>query len=104
MEFVKTHVHSAAPKRDAFHLQAKPLIHGMMAAQLDVPAGADNALPGKIDSRVKRPHHLARCAGIARGLGDRAISRHVATRHSADGGNDLFSHSCFSQLPRVIVS
>lgn len=101
---MKTHVHPATSERDAFHLQPEPLIDSMIAAQLDMSSSADNSLPGKINSSVQRPHNLACSAGIAGRFGNRAVRRHVATRYSADRGDDLLSHSSSLTMVAVIVA
>jgi hypothetical protein len=46
MKFVRFHIHTPAPETHTFSFQPQPLLDSVIAAQFDLAARAENALPG----------------------------------------------------------
>jgi hypothetical protein len=68
-KLVPLHIHAHPAKCHAFHAQPEFLLSAIFSAQLDGPAGADNAVPGQSRNLAQNPYHLTRCSGPARSLG-----------------------------------
>jgi len=91
-KFVAFHVHAPSLEGNAFGLQAEPLLEPGFPTQLDMPAGAQNPVPGKAVGAVKNSHHLAHRPRIARGPSNGSVRRNAAARDSTDGDPDLVFH------------
>jgi hypothetical protein len=84
---VDIHVDASAAKLNALHLKPKPLFRRRFAAQLDLAAGANDALPWKSLKRsiAQQPRHCPMVKRVACGCGNLAVSRNLAFRN---GTND----------------
>lgn len=91
LEFVERHADSAAAEGDAFGLQAQPLFDELIAAQLDLTAGAHDAMPGESEGGVQHARHQPRRPRETGRLGDRAIGGDFAARYGTDGAKDAGS-------------
>jgi hypothetical protein len=95
LELVQPHIDASTAKRDAFRFQPEPLLKGILPAQLDFSARAQNPVPGKSRRLMQCAHHLSRSARKSGGFGDGSVSGHLSTWHLAYGGDDPFVHSSF---------
>jgi len=92
---MQAHVHASAPERNAFHLQPKTLVHRGVPAQLDLPAGAENPVPGQGHGGPQGARHQPGAARIARRFRDRSVGGNVPARHFLNRGNDTITHLDF---------
>jgi hypothetical protein len=68
-KLVPLHIHAHPAERHALHAQPEFLLSAIFSAQLDGPAGADNAVPGQSRNLAQNPHYLTRGSGPACSLG-----------------------------------
>lgn len=73
LEFVRLHVHSFAAKVDAFGLESQALFDGIVPAQLDVSARAENPLPRQAKRSIQYPHDVSSISWQIRGPRDRSV-------------------------------
>lgn len=77
---MQTHVDAAAAESDTFTFQTEPLLHSRMAAELDLAARADDAMPRNGAMRIaQRPSDLPRVPGESGGAGYLSIGRDLAS-------------------------
>jgi hypothetical protein len=63
MKFVRFHIHTPAPETHTFSFQPQPLLDSVIAAQFDLAARAENALPRQAERAVQNTCHLPCVAG-----------------------------------------
>ncbi len=85
---VRFHICTTTSEADTFGFQAKTLLQGRVAAQLDFAAGAEHALPGQAIGSAQNLCDLASVSGKARSPGDRAVSRDLPARNLQNGGTN----------------
>jgi len=56
-ELVPFHIHAAATKSYAFGFEAKTLLNGGIATQLDLSAGSEHAMPGQSEGAMQGPRY-----------------------------------------------
>lgn len=82
LEFRKIHV--SALESYSFGFQQESLLKTKFAWQGNSSSRAQNALPGKARHLIQHLGHVTGTAGIAGGLGDRAISAYTSAGNPAD--------------------
>jgi hypothetical protein len=82
--FVALHIHAAAAKNNFLTLEAKALLEGVIAAEFDLAAGTQNAMPGQINGSMESPRHQPGTAAKSGGASDRTVGGDFAAR---DGAN-----------------
>ena len=82
--FVALHIHAAAAEDNFLTFEAKALFHGVIAAELDLAAGSQNALPGQINRSMEGPRHQPGTAAKTSGASDRTVSRDLAAGNGAN--------------------
>jgi hypothetical protein len=63
LELVRFHVHALPAEAHSFRFQAQPLFDGRIAAQLDLSACSEDALPRQTKGSVQYSRDLARAVG-----------------------------------------
>ena len=90
--FVLLHVDAASAELHSLGFQAKSLLEGVIAAQLDRASRAQHALPGQSDRSAQGRHHPAGSAGESGSLRDGTVAGNLATRDTPDGCDDAGAH------------
>jgi hypothetical protein len=90
---VAFHVDAPTPESNAFTFEAKALFNGVISAQLDLPARAQDAMPGQTNGSVQSPGHQSCAAAQTSGARNGAIGGDFAMRDGANEGQDLLPGS-----------
>ncbi len=91
--FVPGHVDFASNERNAFGLQANPLLRSGLTRQQNFSAGAEDAMPRKASIGLgERPGNAASIAGKSGGFGHGSIRRDFALGNFRDNAPHFFEH------------
>jgi hypothetical protein len=89
---VPFHGHAAAMKYHPFGLQAKPLLHGGIPTQFDLPSRAQYAMPWQFKRSSQHAYHLPRSAWVSRSTRYAAVRGNLAARNFPNRGNNAGLH------------
>lgn len=100
-EFVRFHIHLAAAEAHAFGFEPESLFHGRIAAQLDLAASAEDALPGQSETVAQNGNDLARCSRKSGSTSYATVGRNSSAWDRANGALDLHAEirACLSRRP-----
>ena len=85
------HIDSFATKENALSLQPHALLEGGGAAQLNLPSGPDDPVPGNSDCAAKSRRNLTSPPAQAGRPRNRSVSRHHSSRNPVNRRQDPYS-------------